>query len=410
MRRVFGLLGVIILLAACSGGNTQEGVTLRSAAHEGATLTPDATAGGEPATGQLLLRVGGAFERFDLVTEKVIPFDRQGVSSPVVLTPDQTRGVFIMFPDFGMIDLVSGEIIEINNKGPNPSLVGISPDGQWLSTVAGNRLVLREIGSVESEDDPLEVASGSNLFYQWIWLADSRMLWVDVQTLNNWMLFDPATGESIPAGAGPFEVTESMLWGVPSPDGTLLARAVTFAQDNTTTAPGQVGCFDSSLVLYHLPVPIGVGDPLGGGIVWEMPGVLAASPQWLDDNRLLFVAISPGTCESALGDPFRQIMLLDLTTDDAPQVIAGPLGNATDRNDYLQQYGYQYGHLYSPSPDGRFVAWIGGEPVDGETRLNITEIATGTTEIVRRITEDDAVGGAADFLGHYVLRQVVWLK
>jgi hypothetical protein len=103
-------------------------------------------------------------------------------------------------------------------------------------------------------------------------------------------------------------------------------------------------------------------------------------------------------------------MLLDITSENPePRVIAGPLGNADDPNDRTQNLGGQHGHLYSPSPDGRYVAWIAGGLEARETIINVTDVQTGSTFVVLR-TSESAAYDRADYIENQIFRQVVWLK
>jgi hypothetical protein len=137
---------------------------------------------------------------------------------------------------------------------------------------------------------------------------------------------------------------------------------------------------------------------------------VASSPQWLDDDRLLFVKVGTGSCGAVTGDAAREVMLLDLSAPGAsPIALVGPLGNADDVNDRTQLLARQYGHLYSVSPDGRFVAWIAGSLAEDESLLNVTSVADGTTRTALRITRAQAAD-STEFIESLLLRQVVWLE
>ena len=137
---------------------------------------------------------------------------------------------------------------------------------------------------------------------------------------------------------------------------------------------------------------------------------MASSPQWLSNDRLLFVRLGTGSCGNVQGEVAREVMLLDLTaTTPVPRQVVGPLGNADDPNDRTQVFGRQYAHLFSPSPDGQYIAWISGGLEARETAIHITHVETGETHVVLRTTDQNAQD-LGDYIEHYMLRQVVWLK
>ncbi len=276
--------------------------------------------------------------------------------------------------------------------------------------------------SLDDSAEPVNIATGSNAFYRWAWTPDSRLVWWDVNVPGTITILDPATGDSSPAGNTALELAGYPFAAV-SPDGTRMAAISPFdmldpgtllfnlpAADGTTAPerPAAV-CADSVIELYPLPLPLGGTIPAPQPI-WTEPDTTASSPEWLDDDSLLFVQVGSGSCGQIEGDPQREIMLLDVDTGTDPRPIAGPIGNADDRNDEEQFGGLLFGHLYDASPDEQYIAWIAGNYESGETMVNVTTIETGETQTVIRFTVDETLGGKPDFLENYLIRGVTWLE
>lgn len=415
---LLAMLAASLLLLAC-GNEEQAGVSLQPVGQYPtltATLPPTSTPpGGTPtpgsegvlpagfsASGRLLLLRGGQFLLYDLVSGQITPLEGPRAYSPAVLSADATRGAFVTFPHFGIFDLVSGEMHTIRNTGSIPTGLSLSPDGNWLATLTGTITVsLRLINT--RDGSTYNVASSSQHPIAWAWTADGRLAWWWNDTLPpEPQVFDLTTRASIPLR----EISTTLV--VPpsaalSPDGTRAAIVPVARGPNQPES-----CFDSYVGLLDVPFATPQSMDTTGTAVWTEPGLVASSPQWLDSDTLLFVKLGIGSCgqvnDSALS---RQIMMLELA-GGTPRPLAGPLGNADDPNDRAQQFGSQVSHLYSPSPDGAYVAWIGGGMEQGESLLNVTEVASGQTAVLLRLTRADAQD-MADFIENGLLRQVVWL-
>ncbi|MBN1681343.1 MAG: hypothetical protein JW966_13765 [Anaerolineae bacterium] len=412
---LFPVVVLVVVLAAC-GGKNEEGVDLQ-AAQSRPTDTPVPTAEPTPGTdtgsyeGRLLYLKGLTFEVLDLATGETTTFEGVDAYSGAALNADRTRGVFIAFPNFGILDLAENTVIEVPNRSSNPVNVTISPDGEWLGLQTGTyrvQLALMPFGGA----DVVNVSASTSGFFTWSWTADSRLVWAVPASEDGPMVFDPGAGKSAPLSDEPLALATHPI-GAVSPDG---ARLVVVASPTTPQAgisfnalsisdipPDE--CYDAYAELSPLPL-----DPNAEAErLWSETGLVASSPQWVDNDRVLFVRLGYGTCGEIDGEPLREVVLIDTgETNAAPRVIAAPLGNADDLNDETQQLGGQHGHLFSPSPDGQYLAWVGGGRVAGESVINITHIATGDTETVVRFTENDAQG-VAQFFERYLIRQVVWL-
>lgn len=411
------MLGTLGLLAC--GSEEQAGVALQPAGQYptatptvAVTDTPAAPASapaltGTPAprfelTGRLLVLKGGQFLLYDLATDTITPLSTPRAFSPAALSTDARLGAFVAFPDFAVFDLVTGEARIVDNPGSIPTGLALSPDGNWLATLTGTITVgLRLIST--SDGTLYNVASSSQHPLAWAWTTDSRLAWWwDDAASPDPQVYDPDTQQSVP-----LEETSAVIAAPPnailSPDG---ARAAIVPVASGPAQPET--CFDSYVALFEVPFATAQGVKESGETVWTEPGLVASSPQWLDDDTLLFVKLGIGTCgqvsETGLS---RQIMALELA-GGVPQPLAGPLGNADDPNDRAQQFGGEVTHLYSPSPDDAYLAWIGGGVEQGETLLNVTEIASGQTVTLLRFTRADAQD-MADFIENHLLRQVVWL-
>ncbi|GAB4420366.1 MAG: hypothetical protein Kow00106_16910 [Anaerolineae bacterium] len=417
-RLVVLLILVMLGLFAC-GSDEQAGVALQPAGQYPAVTptvavtetpampSPAPALTGTPAprfamSGRLLVLKGGQFLLYDLQTEEITPLPTPRANSPAALSADARLGAFVAFPDFAVFDLTSGETRLVNNPGSIPTGLALSPDGNWLATLTGTitvglRLISTTDGSLHN------VASSSQHPIAWAWTTDSRLAWwwSDAVTPEP-QVFDPVTGQSVPLGEVSAEIAappEAAL----SPDGK---RAVIVPVASGPAQPET--CFDSYVGLLDVPFATAQGMNMSSETIWTEPGLVASSPQWLDDDTLLFVKLGVGTCGqvSATGIS-RQVMALELA-GGTPQPLAGPLGNADDPNDRVQQFRGQVTHLYSPSPDDAYIAWIGGGVEQGETLLNITELASGQTVTLLRFTRADAQD-MADFIENHLLRQVVWL-
>lgn len=70
-------------------------------------------------------------------------------------------------------------------------------------------------------------------------------------------------------------------------------------------------------------------------------------------------------------------------------------------------FGFNEGESYSVSPDGRYVLWIGGGMITGETTLNFTDLTTQTTTTVRSETFDIVPDNSAADMARY--KAVYWV-
>lgn len=405
MRTLSLLIILLVFVLAACGGEEQQGVELQpvGAVVQGSPATAS-PADGQPAAptlaGRLLYRKGGQFELYDFKTGQTTAFESTRATSPAFMTHDKKMGVFTMQAgDFGVIDLVANSLQFVDNRGDFPNALGISPDGLWLAATTGNitqRLQLLSTSGGVSRG----IAASGNATYQWAWTTDSRLVWWEVQDNPVMMVADPATGDSVPLDDPRVELTVPYPLET-SPDGALTASV-------PVTQAGSEECFDSYIELFR-------GRPSAhemnwrGETVWTEPGLVASSPHWLDSDTLLYLQLGTGECGNVAGEPVRQIMLFDLAEQlPRPRPVAGPLGNAGDVSDFLQQ-GKLYTHLYSASPDGQSVAWISGGYDTHETVINVTDIATGSTTPVVRFATADAYD-AADFIENFMIRQVVWVE
>lgn len=417
-RLVVLLILVMLGLFAC-GSDEQAGVALQPAGQYPAVTptvavtetpampSPTPAAAGTAAprfalSGRLLVLKGGQFLLYDLATDTITTLPTPRAYSPAALSADARLGAFVTFPDFAVFDVASGETRVVHNPGSMPTGLTLSPDGNWLATLTGTITVgLRLIST--SDGTLYNVASSSQHPIAWAWTTDSRLAWWwnDAVTPAP-QVFDPVTGQSVPLSEVSAEIAappEAAL----SPDGR---RAVIVPVASGPSEPET--CFDSYVGLLDVPFATAQGMQMSSETIWTEPGLVASSPQWLDDDTLLFVKLGVGTCGqvSATGLS-RQVMALELA-GGTPRAVAGPLGNADDPNDRVQQFGRQVTHLYSPSPDDAYVAWIGGGVEQGETLLNVTELASGRTVTLLRFARADAQD-MADFIENYLLRQVAWL-
>lgn len=418
-------LVVVLALAACGGGESEEGVQLEVAGDDvQPTATPQPTPTNAPSapdaagddiplpddlSGRLLVLRGGRFELVDLARDETTVFEgAPRAYSPANPNRAQTAAAYSAFPNFAVIDLVDPAVQMIQSGGSNPTGFVVSPDGQWLATFTGQitrRLqVLAVDGSVMHN-----VAASSQATFNTAWTQESQLIWWQVSgEMPEFQRFDPMTGESVPVTDLDITVQPP---GALSPDGTRVASVPIAAQQGGAAGAGDdasaAACFDSYVELHTGPFTL--ASETTSETLWTETGLVAASPQWLDEQRVLFVKLGTGECGAVQGDPARMVMLLD-TSEAAPDPVevAGPLGNADDVNDRPQGFG-AYGHLYSASPDGRYIAWIDGGLDAGESMIMITEIATGNTSVLQRMTRDEAAD-VADFIENYLFRQVVWLE
>jgi len=400
-----------LLLAAC-GGENEQGVSLE-AANQRPTATPLPTAAPtvsaedkiDALSGQFLLMRGHRYVLFDLATGEIRPFAQDMPAySPLQLTTDRTRGAFVAFPNYGVVDIPARTATLIENRASDPQGISISPDGRWLIALTGT-LSTRLTLLAADGSGPHSVAAGGGAIFTWAWTVDGRFVWWRTDQADSVpQVFDPATDSSAPLHDATTPVTVTFPRAV-SPDGTRSAAVPIVPAYLTDPAE----CFDSYVGLLQAPFTLENFDSQGETI-WTEPGLVASSPQWLDDDRLLFVKVGTGSCGTVTGDAAREVMLLDLSSPGAsPMALVGPLGNADDVNDRTQLLARQYSHLYSVSPDGRYVAWIAGSLAEDESLLNVTSVADGTTRTALRITRAQAAD-STEFIESLLLRQVVWLE
>jgi len=295
-------------------------------------------------------------------------------------------------------------VTTVDNNASNPNGFGLSPDGKWLVAFTGQFTARMQVLAVDGSA-VYNVASTGQTFFNAVWTADSKLIWWAAEDEPDIQVFDPLTGESTPLGdADPTIPAPAIM----SPDGSKGALVpVAFRPDDLNANPG--ACFDSYIALVEPPFTLASLNDIGE-TVWTQPGLVASSPQWLDNDRLLFVQIGTGDCGDVQGEPDRMVMLYDTSTPGAqPEPVAGPLGNADDMNDRPQRFGKAFGHLYSPSPDGRYIAWITGGVDAHVSEVNVTDLVTGDTQVILRTTYEEA-GDAGDYIENFMFRQVVWLE
>ena len=404
------LLLVILLVAAC-GGDEQSGVDLEVAGqtHPTDTPTPEATLrpgqGFADLPGRLLILKGQQFEVFDFATGATTPLEGVSAFSSAALSDDLTVGAFVAFPNFGVIDLASNSAHEIRNTWSTPNGFGISPDGQWMVVLTGTFSARLQLLATDGSSAH-SVARNSDGGLRWTWTPDSQLIWWTVgeqDPQGELMVFSPTSGDSTPASDEPLPLIPPPPL-VLSPDGTRAANVpIVFVPPPGQDIPAT--CFDSFVELYQGPFTTQDVD-IDGETIWTEAGLIASSPQWLTDDLLLFVKYGTGDCGEIAGDPLREIMVIDTSeTTPRPRSVAGPIGNADDPNDRVQQFGRTVSHLYSIGPNGQHIAWIGGGRRAGETTVNVTNVATGSTQTVLRYTAEDAI----EFIENTLIRQVVWL-
>lgn len=413
---ITALLLLTVILAACSGGEEKQGVGLQAAGgRTDPTATPvpamnpdaDANAGapaGDAPTGRLLLLRGGTFELYDLATGESTVLDSPHAYSPAFFNADGSYASFSVFPNFGVLDLPNETITVVENRASNPNGFGVSPDGNWLLTLTGQLTLRLQVLAVDGSATHNVAASGQ-VFIGSVWTLDSKLIWWLAAEEPEYQIFDPLTGESTPLGDADPEVVPP---AVMSPDGTRgVDVPIAFRPNDIDANPD--ACFDSYIALHEPPFTFANSNQ-AGETVWTQPGLVASSPQWLDDNRLLFVKWGIGDCGEVQGEAERMIMIYDISTPAAqPEAVAGPIGNADDANDRPQRFGKAMGHLYSPSPDGRYIAWISGGVDAQVSEVNITDLVTGETQVILRTTRAEA-GDAGEYIEDFMFRQVVWLE
>ena len=415
------ILAFALALAAC-GGEEETGVTLQQAGGNvqpttSPTPPPENATASTGIKGRLLLLQGQQFAFLDLATGETTPFIGEGLnaSTPAFFTANPTRGSFFSLSQFGVVDLETGEVSGIRNTGSFPTGMSISPDGEWLWTTTGGSFINRL--AVNKTDDTFEhrLASSSTQFYQARWTVDSRLLWWAIPTERGpdaapfepeFLVFDPRTVESEPLGDQVLDLIPEGF--VADPNGQYAVR-IPVAAGSANAGDNPNACFDS--FIERIPLPVTSADPAPTGeTFWTESRLVASSPQWLDPDQLLFARFGYGDCGDVEGEAQRQVVLLDMSASPpTSREIAGPLGNADDLNDRTQTFGRAVGHLYSPSPDGRYLAWISGGVEARESNLMITNITTGETQQVLNVTPD-AFFSAADWIEDGIMRQVIWLN
>lgn len=417
-RIVWVVIVGVLLLAACGGGESEEGIELEvagGAVQPTDTPTPepvetvDAAQTGSadigPLAGTLLLLRGGTFELYDLESGESTVIEGPHSYSPAFLNHAETHGAFSTFPDFGILDIPAQAVTIVENRASNPNGFALSPDGAWLVTFTGqftNRLQVLAVDGAEAYN----VATSSETTFGTVWTADSKLVWWE----NNapepvFQVFDPLSGESAPMGADDPEIVPPVQV---APDGSQAAAVpVAFRPQNPAANPN--ACFDSYVEFFDAPFTLASMSE-EGAVAWTERGLVASSAQWLDSERLLFVRLGTGECGEVRGEPDRMILMMDATAAAPdPVPVAGPLGNADDPNDRTQRFGKQVAHLYSPSPDGRYIAWIGGGMNAQESVLYVTDVQTGATAPLLRMTREEA-GDAATYIEQGMFRQVAWLE
>jgi hypothetical protein len=424
------VLSIAMLLTAC-GGEEESGVDLQ-VANQNPTETPipeptptQAPEDSAPGyTGRLFLMTGKTFAWLDLETGSLIPFTDLSVEAggapiesfgPAAFNSSLTHGAFVPFPQFGVVDLAAGTVSGVGSLFTFVTSLGISPDGRWLATTIGgtalNRLQLMSTDGTQE----YTIRSSGLWFYIFRWTVDSELIWWAVPTepdpeeeefVPELMLYDPATQESTPIGDTVYDLAPGGPLNV-SPDGSRMVLMPVAPGAENVADPED--CFESYVELLDLPQNTADLDP-EGTVIWNEPGMIASSPQWLDDDRILFVRIGPGTCGDVEGEMIREVTLLDLSAEPSTATpILGPLGNENDPLGFNLLDPRFAAQLYSPSPDARYVAWVEGNHLADVSRVNITALDTGETQTVLEFTPD-MFSDAASWIEDGLVRQVIWLE
>ncbi|MBI5959903.1 MAG: hypothetical protein HY866_14285 [Chloroflexi bacterium] len=405
------LIALLFALTAC-GGQTREGVTLQPVkVEQSSSTTIMVTSTPEPKfsglSGRLIYLKGTQFESLDLASGQTFTFESSAALSQLILNSNKTHGVFAGQSRFMVINLLDNTVFETQNLGTNAGNMRVSPDGNWIGVTIGQisaRILMISLPALELHT----VTGRSGGEYDWSWTTDSRMVWWDYAAEAEPMVYDPASGESTPVGSEEVSLTVPFPLQL-SPDGQHIASVrVAYGPQ-----PGQdvnaESCFDSYVELFDSTYTTNSFNTRGE-VMWTEDGLVASSPQWLNKDQLMFVKVGNGFCGTVDGEEVRQLMLLDITASGArPRILVEHLGNGDDVQDRMQRYGKLYGHLYSPSPDGKYFAWINGSMDEGITEINITEINTGETETIMHLEYGDA-RDAVDFIENYFIRQVIWLE
>lgn len=418
-------IALAVLLAACSGGESEQGVTLQEVGDQRPTATQEPTSEPVEATarldGRLLYLKGRTFVLRDLATGEETVFDAVESYSSAVFDTVAERGVFVSLTDVGVLDLKANTVFAMSTKTASfVSNIGLSPDGRWAVASPGGYRTRLQLFDLDGAREPQLVAMSGQAFYSWAWTPDGQLVWWNaLDPERQTSITDLATLETTPVEAGTGVELASFPGGTVSPDGTQAVQIPVMLVENPLAALNPLGtvaaapadqsdCFDSRVELVPLPLDINAVDQ-NAQVVWNESGLIASSPQWVDATRLLFVRWGYGVCGEVSGEPERAIVLYDLSSATPPRLVAGPVGNLDDPNDEAQVFARILTHLYAVSPDGQYVAWVGGGLHAGESVIYVTHIDSGDTQTVVRITEGEAQG-YANYIEKFLIRQVIWLE
>lgn len=412
----FALL-VAALVAACDS-DQDTGVTLEVAdtTTNGPTSTPAPHETPNPAAlhdvpGALVYARGKALYQYPYADapEPVVLLDNVDVET-LAFTPEHDALLYSMTDgtDRGiyLIELDTLAIVQLTDTFyfvASLQTAQWSPDAQWviLSIGAlGKRLVSRD-GTLSFQLSGLTTGRSD-------WLDDGSVLLVDIrpegdppaEVYREVSRFIPSTGESVP-----LDVDLDALPDDPSAiDDALAALGVDVVPsspplDTYIVPPGSaragstIACDDWSIGRFA-----DTDDGLRETLYSAHEAYRLSDLSALDDGSLVFLEWRIPGCRM-INRPEVALKRLVPGATDAETLAGGVFGGVG-----LGQIGAS--SYMALSPDGRYVAWIGGGLDTGESSLNLVDTHTGATTLLMRETNTSGLDSA--FIDGQMFNAVYW--
>lgn len=279
---------------------------------------------------------------------------------------------------------------------------GVSSDGQWATIFNFPSMYVVSIDGLTTH----RIASIQNFGVTPFWLEDNTLLVVIQQNgvTQEVRRFDPVTGEDISiTDQAATNIGEAAL-----PIGTGIAAFMTFqgviSQELGVNLQGAIDPnaedLEPAINLVGPPVntqgtpelcgtwQITREDPMSSAEPDELLSirdtVFLTNNLTLEDGSLVFVRWYFEDCNSSM----MQAALMKLSPDGETTVLTDAIDPGTSPN--LGFFFADTGPRVTYTSDGRYAVWIGGGLDEGESSINITELATGATSRLHYVVRDSS--------------------
>ena len=426
MKRFVALALVVLILAACGGGEDDSGVQLQVAETTADPLAAASqpTLASESADWSAADGLPGGLVFVQGHTLYLYP--HTGAAGPVAvagqvdpdtihLTPGRDSVIYTEtsqydFNDPHMIkhvDLTTLEQVSLSETYGNWQIMDWSPDGEWvLIQVIHRGIDLARLDGTQT----YEIAR--TRLAEAFWLTDGTVLVLDesVSTSDQTryksvIRFDPATGESIP-----LEIDLNALAG----DRTLLDTAladlgVEVVQRPATTSDSSVHLLPpedysetnpAACAVWQVVEQVGDENPVTDVLYQGDTLYRLSDLQVLPDGSLLFLQWTLEDCRVG-GTP--SVTVLHLIPGQSPEIVVEGVFPGVGLAAVIQGESGRY----AVSPDGRYVAWVNGNAEASVSSLRLVDLRTGQLSLLAAANN---TGQLSDFIDTQLFSAVYWVQ